>query len=155
MSLMFAYNNSLADRELISELADLKEKIYELEVERKRQKKIINQLKSLSPKINEPMLLTDIDGKIVDVNHQFINLLGYTLFDLKRMTIRSITPMNLHENETNILVEELSENKVIESRWSQFYKINGEKLSVQLTVLASYDDDGKLDGITRIVKTIL
>lgn len=155
MNLMYANNTSLVDKELISELANLKEKIYDLEVERKRYKKIINQLKTLSPKIIDPMLLTDIDGKIVDVNQQFINLLGYSLFDLQRMTIRSITPMNLHDNETKILIEELAERKVIESRYSQFYKINGEKLSVQLSVLASFDDAGKLDGITRIIKDIL
>ncbi len=152
---MYLNNISLTDRELISELANMKEKVYELEQEKIRLKKIINQLKSISPQISEPMILTDVDGKIIDVNKEFINLLGYTLFDLRRMTIRSITPMNLHENETKILLEELSEKKVIQSRWSQFYKINGEKISVQLTVIASYDDAAKLDGITRIVKSIL
>ncbi len=152
---MYLNNISLTDRELISELANMKEKVYELEQEKIRLKKIINQLKSISPQISEPMILTDVDGKIIDVNKQFINLLGYTLFDLRRMTIRSITPMNLHENETKILLEELNEKKVIQSRWSQFYKINGEKISVQLTVIASYDDSERLDGITRIVKSIL
>lgn len=152
---MYLNNISLTDRELISELANMKEKVYELEQEKIRLKKIINQLKSISPQISEPMILTDVDGKIIDVNKEFINLLGYTLFDLRRMTIRSITPMNLHENETKILLEELNEKKVIQSRWSQFYKINGEKISVQLKVIASYDDAAKLDGITRIVKSIL
>lgn len=152
---MYLNNISFTDRELISELANMKEKIYELEQEKIRLRKIVNQLKSISPHITEPMILTDIDGKIIDVNKEFIGLLGYTLFDLKRMSIKSITPMNLHENETKLLLEELSEKKVIESRWSQFYKINGEKISVQLSVIASYDETKKLDGITRIVRSIL
>jgi len=45
------------------------------------------------------------------------------------MTIKSLTSMNLHENETKLLIEELSENKIIESRWSEFFKINGQKVS--------------------------
>lgn len=152
---MYINNVSLADRELISELANMKEKIYELEQEKIRLKKIVNQLKSLSPQKNEPMILTDIDGKIIDVNNQFISLLGYSNFDFRRMSIKSITPMNLHENETKILLEELAETKVIDSRWSQFYKINGQKIDVQLSIVASYDEVGKLDGITRFVKNIL
>lgn len=152
---MYINNVSLADRELISELANMKEKIYELEQEKIRLKKIVNQFKSLSPQKNEPMILTDIDGKIIDVNNQFISLLGYSNFDFRRMSIKSITPMNLHENETKILLEELAETKVIDSRWSQFYKINGQKIDVQLSIVASYDEVGKLDGITRFVKNIL
>ena len=150
-------NHSLStmDRELISELTNLREKVYDLEVEISRQKKIINQLKSLSNQILEPMVFTDKEGKILDVNKPLINLLGYSLFDLRRMSIRSITPMNLHENETKLILEELTENKNIESRWCQFYKINGEKISVELKVFASFDEKGNLDGITRIIKNIL
>lgn len=155
MSQTFSNEVVLTDRELIRELSNLKSKIYDLELERRNFKKIINQYKSIFPKIAEPLLLTDIEGKIVDANQEFIDLLGYTLFDLKRMTIKSLTPMNLHENETKLLIEELSENKKIDSRWCEFYKINGQKVQVQLSINANFDDNGMFDSITRIVKSIL
>jgi hypothetical protein len=63
--------------------------------------------------------------------------------------------MNLHENETKILVEELSENKIIESRWCEFFKINGEKVSAELSIYANKDENGIFDSITRIIKSIL
>lgn len=91
----------------------LEGKIFELEMDRRNQRKIVNQYKSLIPKITKPMFLTDVEGKIIDANKQFIDLLGYSIFDLKRMTIKSITPMNIHENETKILVEELVDLKIL------------------------------------------
>lgn len=145
----------LTEKELIRELSNLKSKIYDLEIEKRNLKKIINQYKSLYPAITQPMLLTDIEGKIIDANTYFIELLGYSLFDLKRMTIKSLTPMNLHENETKLLVEELLVQKKIRSRWCEFYKINGQKIAVDLEVNASFDEDGNFDGITRIVNSIL
>ncbi len=145
----------ITEKELLREIVNLKEKIFELEIDRKNQRKIVNQYKSLFPKITKPMFLTDVEGKIIDANKQFIDLLGYSIFDLKRMTIKSITPMNIHENETKILVEELADLKNIISRWSEFFKINGEKVQVELEVTASFDENNNFDGITRIIKNIL
>ncbi len=155
MNHIFSSDVVLTEKELISELTNLKSKIYDLEKEKRNLKKIINQYKSIFPKITEPLLLTDTEGKIIDANSLFVELLGYSLFDLKRMTIKSLTPMNLHENETKLLVEELSERSNIKSRWCEFYKINGEKISVQLEIIANVDEQGNFDSITRIVKSIL
>lgn len=155
MNRLFSNEVVLTEKELIRELTNLKSKIYDLELERRNHKKIINQYKSIFPKISEPLLLTDIEGKIIDANPEFIDLLGYSLLDLRRMTIKSLTPMNLHENETKLLIEELSENEKIESRWSEFYKINGQKISVHLAIYANHDEDGNFDSITRLVKSIL
>lgn len=155
MNRLFSNEVVLTEKELIRELTNLKSKIYDLELERRNHKKIINQYKNIFPKISEPLLLTDIDGKIIDANPEFIDLLGYSLLDLRRMTIKSLTPMNLHENETKLLIEELSENEKIESRWSEFYKISGQKISVHLAIYANQDEDGNFDSITRLVKSIL
>lgn len=145
----------ITEKELLREIVNLKEKIFELEIDRRNQRKIVNQYKNLIPKITKPMFLTDVEGKIIDANKQFIDLLGYSIFDLKRMTIKSITPMNIHENETKILVEELADLKNITSRWSEFLKINGEKVQVELEITASFDENNNFDGITRIIKNIL
>ena len=155
MNQIFSNDVVLTESELLREISNLKSKIYDLEIERKISRKIINQYKSIFPKISDPLLLTDVDGKIIDANREFIDLLGYTLFDLKRMTIKSLTPMNLHENETKLLNEELLENKRIESRWCEFYKINGQKIPVELSINANYDDNGNFDSISRIVKNPL
>ncbi len=155
MNQFFSSDIVLTEKELLRELTNLKSKIYDLEIEKRNLKKIINQYKTIFPKITEPLLLTDTEGKILDANSLFIDLLGYSLFDLKRMTIKSITPMNLHENETKLLVEELSEQNKINSRWCEFYKINGQKISVQLAINANFDEEGNFDSITRIVKSIL
>lgn len=155
MNQFFSSDIVLTEKELLRELTNLKSKIYDLEIEKRNLKKIVNQYKTIFPKITEPLLLTDTEGKILDANSLFIDLLGYSLFDLKRMTIKSITPMNLHENETKLLVEELSEQNKINSRWCEFYKINGQKISVQLAINANFDEEGNFDSITRIVKSIL
>jgi len=145
----------ITEKELLREIINLKEKLFELESERRNQKKIVNQYKSLFPKITSPMFLTDVEGKIIDANKEFINFLGYAIFDLKRMTIKSIVPMNNHENETKLLLEELEINKHITSRWCEFFKINGEKIQAELEVFATFDENNRFDGITRIVKNIL
>ena len=155
MSKVLSNGVVLEENELLREISNLRSKIYELEIEKANNKKILNQFKSIFPKISEPLLLTDTEGRIIDANENFIDLLGYSLFDLKRMTIKSLTPMNLHENETKILNEELSENKKINSRWCEFYKINGEKIAVELTIYANQDTNGQFESITRLVKNIL
>ena len=100
MSKVLSNGVVLEENELLREISNLRSKIYELEIEKANNKKILNQFKSIFPKISKPLLLTDIEGRIIDANENFIDLLGYSLFDLKRMTIKSLTPMNLHENET-------------------------------------------------------
>lgn len=60
--------------------------------------------------------------------------------------------MELHENETKILLEELQRNIRINSRCSVYFKINGEKVEVDLEVIATFDDYNNFDGITRIIK---
>ncbi len=137
------------------EVVTVAEKLHDLEIEKKNQRKIANQYKSIFPKITNPMFFTDVDGKIIDANKEFIELLGYSLFDLKRMTIKSITPMNLHPNETKLLVEKLGVTPKINGRWSELFKINGEKIQVELDVIATFDDNNYFEGITRIVKNIL
>jgi PAS domain-containing protein len=97
----------ITEKELVSEIVNLKEKIRELDNDRRNQRKIINQYKSILPKITEPMFFTDIDGKILDSNKEFQDLLGYFFFDLKRITRKLITPFNLHQNETRMLFEDL------------------------------------------------
>ena len=155
---MSFYNSNdvvLTEKELLHEIVNLKGKIYELEIEKRNQRKIANQYKSIFPKITKPMLLTDAEGKIIDANKEFIDFLGYSIFDLRRMTIKSITPASLHQNETTILVEELEVTPKINGRWSELFKINGEKVQVELEVIATFDDHKHFDGITRIVKSVL
>jgi hypothetical protein len=71
------------------------------------------------------------------------------------MTIKSITPINLHQNETKILLEELENSPIIKGRFAEFYKINGEKIQVELEIIATFDERNNFDGITRIVKSTL
>ena len=145
----------ITEKELINEIINLKEKIRDLEIEKRNQRKIIDLFNSFYPQIKQPLLLTDIEGKIIFANEEFIELLGYTLFDLKRMTIRSITPMKLHQHEQGVLTEELNVTKKIAGRFSEFIKINGECIKVEQYIIAVIDDRNKIDGIARFVKNIL
>lgn len=145
----------ITEKELINEIINLKEKIRDLEIEKRNQRKIIDLFNSFYPQIKQPLLLTDIEGKIIFANEEFIELLGYTLFDLKRMTIRSITPMKLHQHELGVLTEELNVTKKIAGRFSEFIKINGECIKVEQYIIAVIDDRNKIDGIARFVKNVL
>lgn len=145
----------ITEKELIDEIINLKEKIRDLEIDRRNQRKITNLFKSFIPKITQPLLLTDIEGKIIYANQEWTELLGYSLFDLKRMTIRSITPMNLHQNEMSILIEELKITRKISGRFGEYIKINGERINVELEVMAVCDERNNFDGIVRIVKNII
>lgn len=145
----------ITEKELINEIINLKEKIRDSESERRNLRKIINLYKNLLPKITLPFFLTDIEGKIIYANNEFIDLLGYSMFDLKRMTIRSVTPMHLHQNEISILIEELKVTSKISGRFGEYIKINGEKINVELEVMAVYDERNNFDGILRIIKNIL
>lgn len=145
----------ITEKELINEIINLKEKIRELDSVKRNQRKIINLFKSLAPQYTQAMFLTDIDGKIIYANFEFTELLGYSMFDLRRMTIRSITPMNLHQNELGILKEELSNSKTIPGRFAEFIKINGDHIKAEVDVIAIFDERENFDGILRVVKTLI
>lgn len=145
----------ITEKELINEIINLKEKIRELDSEKRNQRRIINLFKSLAPQITQPMFLTDTEGKIVYANFEFTELLGYSLFDLKRMTVRSITPMSLHQQELGILNEELNVTKKIHGRFAEYIKINGDHIKAELDVIAIFDERENIDGILRIVKSFL
>jgi PAS domain S-box-containing protein len=102
--------------------------------------------------IHDGSFWIDMEGRLIDFNQPFQELLGYEREDLYRLTVWDITPAELHDAEKKII-----ENEVITRGYSDFYRkeyLNkeGARIPVEVRRYLIRDLDGKPEGMWVIVR---
>jgi PAS domain S-box-containing protein len=95
--------------------------------------------------------LADIKGKILSVNKQLVDFLGYNKAELMRQFISKLC---LEEMECVSLLEELSEKRVINDYELTFKTKSGEKKNVLFSGAVVRSKTGRDIGITCIIHDI-
>lgn len=96
----------------------------------------------------------DIQGNLLDANQAFLDMLGYTLDELKKLTFQQITPNRWHKMD-----EEIIENQIMVKGYSDEYekeyiKKDGTIFPVSLRAWLVKDEQGTPVGIWGIVRDI-
>ena len=98
--------------------------------------------------------MVDIKGHFIECNRAFLDMLGYTGKEIKKMTYQQTTPVKWHDMERSIVI-----NKILKTGYSDIYekeyiKKDGTVFPVSMRVWATKDEAGNITGLWAIVRDI-
>ncbi len=96
----------------------------------------------------------DKNGLVIECNQRFLDMLGYTFDELKKLSYGDITPPKWHELEGKILVEEVNKKGYSELYEKEYIHKNGSIFPVELQTYLIRDDDGVFLGYWAFVRDI-
>ncbi|MFX0022614.1 MAG: PAS domain S-box protein [Candidatus Hermodarchaeota archaeon] len=112
-----------------------------------------NKYRTLFESSTDGIYSTDMEGRFIEVNRAFLEMIGYSRKEILEMHNRQITPEKWYENEDNNLLTQLSigESKVYEK---EFMHKNGSTLPVSIRFWILQDEQGDPSRIWAIVRDI-
>jgi len=125
--------------------------------ERKRTQESIREseehYRSLFESCPDGISICTLDGKYLDANKAYEQMVGYNLAELRRMNFRDITPSEYHAPEDRFISAEVLKGKtaVLEK---ECVSKSGRRFPVSVTGCAIRDDDGRPVRLAAFVKDI-
>ena len=99
--------------------------------------------------------LVDLNGRILDTNQAYADMLGYSRTELKKLTYQQLTPLKWRKNEAQIIEKQVIGGRGYSDEYEKEYlKKNGTILPVSIRVWRIENEQGKPDRLWAIVKDI-
>ena len=107
-------------------------------------------------KSNYGMAVTDLDGRFLDCNRAFLDLLGYASCDeLQALTYSDITPPEYREDEKRLIVEQTGEEGYSEVYEKEFIHKGGDRVPVMIKLWLRRDLNRRPVGMYIIVRDMI
>jgi len=110
--------------------------------------------RNLYESMMEAFISTDMEGNIIEFNKQYLDMLGYTEDEIKKLKYTDLTPEKWHEMEMNIKEEQVLEKSYSEVYEKEYIKKDGTVFPVELRVFLLKDDDDTPKGMWALVRDI-
>ena len=137
------YRGSFAYITDITEEKSARQKIHDSE----------NKYRTLFESSTDGIYSTNMEGRFIEVNQAFLEMIGYSRKEILEMNNRQITPVKWYETEDNNLLTQLSigESKVYEK---EIIHKNGNIVPVSIRFWILQDEQGDPHRIWAIVRDI-
>jgi len=110
--------------------------------------------RNLYESMMDAFVRTDMEGNIIEFNKQFLDMLGYTEDEIKKLKYTGITPEKWHEMEAKIVEEQVLKRGYSDVYEKEYIKKDGIVFPVELRTFLLKDDDGIPKGMWAIVRDI-
>ncbi|HNW27813.1 MAG TPA: PAS domain S-box protein [Spirochaetota bacterium] len=97
----------------------------------------------------------DMNGRLIDFNQPFEELLGYERDELYLKTVWDITPEQWHDLEKGIIEKQLVERGYSEPYRKEYIRKDGTVIPVEVRKYLIRDDEGRPEGTWVIVNRII
>jgi len=97
---------------------------------------------------------TDLDGRLVEWNRAYEQMLGYSAEELRSKTYQDITPQRWHDMEAHILSAEVMTKGHSQVYEKEYFRSDGTVFPVELRVFLLRDDNANPLGMWAIVRDI-
>ncbi|MBN1384333.1 MAG: PAS domain S-box protein [Elusimicrobia bacterium] len=121
-----------------------KDSIYESE----------NKHRALFRSSMDGIVFTDMQGKVLDANHAYVNMLGYKMEEIKKLYYRQLTPERWHKLNDNILKNQFLKRGYSNEFEKECITKNGTVFPVSVRGWLVRDRKGRPVGIWRIIRDI-
>jgi PAS domain S-box-containing protein len=101
------------------------------------------------------ILSADMDNRIIECNHAFADMLGYSKDELSKLNTSDITPSNSHDMGAEIISEQVIKRGYSDEFETELLKKDGTLLPVSARIWLIKDKDGNPAGTWGIVRTIM
>jgi len=98
------------------------------------------------------ILITNASGNFVDCNPSFLKLVGYSIDELTKKNIASLTPQEYHPVESQIIEDQVLVRGFSDEYNKEYFQKDGSRIPVSLRVWARNDNNGQPVGYWAIVR---
>jgi two-component system sensor histidine kinase/response regulator len=109
---------------------------------------------SLYDSIKDGVLMTDLYGNILECNQSYLDILGYTLDEVKKLTYKQLTPTKWHDFEENIVKSQVLSRGYSNEYEKEYYHKDGKVFPISIRVWLKRDKEGNPDRMWGIVRDI-
>lgn len=110
--------------------------------------------RKLHASMRDGFVYVHMDGRIVESNAQYRDMLGYTEEELARLTYTDITPAEWHSFEAQIVEEQILRLGYSEVYEKEYVRKNRQRFPVELRTFLIRDEQGNNEGMWAIVRDI-
>jgi PAS domain S-box-containing protein len=126
--------------------------------ERKRAEQALRKSERKYRQLHESMMdgfvRLDMDGRIMEANDAFCQMLGYSLEELSKLPYKDLTPEKWQAFETKIIEEEVQTRGYSEVYSKEYRRKGGAIIPVELRTYLLLDESGDPCGMWAIVRDI-
>ncbi len=97
---------------------------------------------------------TDLNGKILEFNSAFQEMIGYSKDEIVELRYQDITPQKWYDFERKVVATQVMVDGYSKTYEKEYQKKSGEIFPVELRTYLTYDDYGLPDGLWAIVRDI-
>ncbi len=126
--------------------------------ERKRAEEALRQSESryrmLHESLRDPFVQVSMDGRIIEFNDLYCQMLGYSPEELRMLTYRDLTPERWHASEETIVREQIIGRGYSDVYQKEYRRKDGTIIPVELRTILSRDEEGRPSSMWGIVRDI-
>ncbi|MFX1521788.1 MAG: PAS domain-containing protein, partial [Promethearchaeota archaeon] len=100
------------------------------------------------------ILSVDMDNRIIECNHAFAEMLGYTKDELSKLSTSDITPSNYHDMVAEIITGQVITRGHSDEFETELLKKDGKLVPVSARIWLIKDKEGNPEGTWGIVREI-
>ncbi len=104
--------------------------------------------------MRDGVVYVDMEGRIIECNQAYADMLGYSRDELRGVTYQELTPEEWHEMEDEIVKEEIMKKGYSDLYEKELLRKDGTVFPVNIRVSLIRDEDGQVVGMWRIIRDI-
>lgn len=104
--------------------------------------------------ITDAYVMVDMEGRIIESNHAYQTMLGYSAQELKSMTFLDLTPEKWHEFELGMLKDVILPRGYSEVYQKEYRRKDGTIFPVELRVLMIRNHEGQGECMWALIRDI-
>jgi PAS domain S-box-containing protein len=104
--------------------------------------------------MSDAFVRVGMDGFLVEANKAYLNMLGYTLEELSRLTYQDLTPERWHAAEARIIEEQVRPRGSSEVYEKEYRCKDGHIIPVEMRTYLLADAQGRPAGMWAIVRDV-
>ncbi|MHB8900274.1 MAG: response regulator [Thermoguttaceae bacterium] len=108
----------------------------------------------LHESLRDAFVQVSMDGRIVECNGAYCQMLGYSLEELRRLTYRELTPEHWHGAEERIVQDQILARGYSDVYEKEYRRKDGSILPVELRTILSRDTAGQPATMWAIVRDV-
>jgi PAS domain S-box-containing protein len=100
------------------------------------------------------IVYTDAEGRIIECNQAFADMLRYSRAELYGMTYREITPTDWHHVDDDIMESQMKESGYSDEYMKEYLMRNGRRLPVSVRSWVDYEYSGGTAGAWAVARNM-
>lgn len=112
------------------------------------------QFRELYERLRDGSAAVNKDGRIIQCNKRFLNMLGYTFTEVTRLNYEDITPSKWHEAEAHILLTQVNVRGYSDLYEKEYIRKDGTVFPIEIQTYLVLDDNGLFSGYWAFVRDI-